>query len=517
MKNHGCNQLISILLMIAILLSLIPMSAIAASPAQTGISFEESSPNYQVYNNKDSYAEAVRTSSATSAASHVPMRQDISVGNLSVYGYGESIVLELTIDGQPQIFGGTLYPIACGSYYDGKVVVGDFAESDTYNVVRFRIENTQDTNSDALSTASQSGIILNIVLEKLRSGEIFDLSLNITNNQFSMFHDAAMSYYNTLKIEPDTEEYVDFATKTLSLMGINKNWSANGVYADGLRDIINDWFTFDSVASSENGPTVPIGTIETLNTVFQDFTFTNYSPTSLMGRLLSRTDWSIYHFATSDLGFFYVAYGYEYDINIYHVQIIACKYTSSFSEDDLDHDGVLEQTNPLITKLSASVSLFVEYRPNESSSNCRLLLMNGGPKLSNLFLGNSALEGANAVFYGISSSHSLRPVSLSPIVDFLVTVIPSFVDPEIEEDINNITTVTDAFFNLSLQYVDTIDELTASTARDQQYHYGALIKNVCTQITDAKMVAPGHSITLQCSVGGTYTSHTVVFRFSARP
>ena len=147
MKNHGCNQLISILLVIAILLSLIPMSAIAASPAQKGISFEESSPNYQVYNNKESYAEAVRTSSATSAASQVPMRQDIFVSNLAVYGYGESIVLELTIDGQPQIFGGTLYPIACGSYYDGKVVVGDFTESDTYNIVRFRIENNQDVNA----------------------------------------------------------------------------------------------------------------------------------------------------------------------------------------------------------------------------------------------------------------------------------------------------------------------------------------------------------------------------------
>ena len=68
-----------------------------------------------------------------------------------------------------------------------------------------------------------------------------------------------------------------------------------------------------------------------------------------------------------------------------------------------------------------------------------------------------------------------------------------------------------------LQYEDSIDTIEASTARDQETHYKRLIKDICTQITNKKMNAPGHSITLRCAVGGTYTSHTVVFRFTAEP
>lgn len=496
MKKYGYKQKLSLFIAIVLFVTSAPMSVVAVNSASEGISFEKSTFDYQVYATKDLFMDNCQSGDTATTPTQTTVVQSISISDLSVGGFGEDVVLELTIENQPLAFVGTLYPVVGGGYYDDKLVLGDFADSVAYNIVLFQISKAPDSSASSESSISSSAVsfknILKLVLEKLGTGEVYSISMCMSDSQFTMFHEAALRYYESLEIEPNSDRYWEIATKTLSLWRFNNNWSSESVNAASSTRALST-FTYDSVSPQNVGQYIPKTNLKNFFIIMENFGWNNYSSTSLMGNALTQTGWRVYHNNISGGQYFYVTYGVAVGDGSYNVQIMYCTYSTA-------NNGQL-----VATHLEVQGSAVVRYIPTDTTSNCTVIYFDAGPKLTEFYLCQSELAGDSTFFTDSYLTFSMYN-NENPWAGFLISRIPRYGDLIV--DIWDALSVSNASVSSWGQgYEKTLLA---------QIESGGLIKDICAQSKTASLRLVGNYLDLTGTISGTYSSHVVKFKFTAK-
>lgn len=494
MKKHGIKQATVMLMVIVLLITTMTTTAIAATSTSERISFDKSTVGYQIYENKNLFLNDYQNGQATVVATQAASAQSVSISDLSISGSGETVIIELSIDGQLQTFVGTLYPIVGGGYYDDKLVLGDFTASSGYNVVSFRVE--KKLQSSNLSVNSQAGNTLNLVLEKLSNGEVYNINLALTDSQFNMFHQTALSYYKTLDIEPNTDAYTDMIQKTMSLMQINKNWTSSGTNGTASPLAWATPFDYDSLSTENTGIGITNSTLTTFFSRMDSYGTTgyNYSSSSSMGKILNQLGWKVYHNAAASAPYYYVSYGVDNAGASRLVQIILCSYSTDYN----DNTGCVE------AHMEVRGSVLVEWDTSYDVGNCKVVYYAGGPELTDVYLCASELDGDNTIFTKSQLTFSFYS-NKNPWAGFLISRIPKYGD-----------LIVDIWDNLTVSNATVSDwgqgyEVTVA-AQDAA---GGLIKDICARSNTASLLVVGNNIHLDGTVKGTYYSHVLKFMFTA--
>ena len=478
------------LVVVLLLTCSMPINAFAASSA---LNYEQENFYCQVYENKNVFLNNYKTGSSPTTFTQTANNHVTTGSNLSIRGEGTSVTLQLSIDGQTQTFTGALYPVVGGGYYDDKLVLGDFSESNDYNVVSFRIEKFPSLSTATITSTPE--ITLSLVLEKLNDNTVYDVSIALTELQFDRFHQIATEYYETLNIEPDTDEYLDMMRKIMSLMQISKNWNDNQNAAEPLA-----WatpFEFDSITTANNGVAVSRATLNSFFTQMDlnGTTGYKYSSSSTMGRVLNQLGWKVYHNKDEDAPYFYLSYGVDNSGFSRLVQLILCGYSSDYVENS----GSVE------THLEVYGSVLVEWDKFYDIENCKIVYYSGGPELTDVYLCASELAGTNTIFTHSTVTFSLYQ-NRSAWAGFLISRIPKY-GPLIVDiwDSLAVSSTTEAS-PWGKGYEVTVSAQEAA---------GGLIKDVCSRSGTASLVSKGNNMHLVGAVNGTFYSCVTKFMFTA--
>lgn len=491
MKTKKLTRISSFLLTMVLVVTCMLMPALAISYPSLKLSFEKTDLSYQVYESKNTFWDDYEIRQPSSFPPQIVTSTSPSISDLSIHGAGETISLKFLIDGQEQTFVGALYPIVGGGYYDDKLVLGDFSSSSNYNIASFRIDKSSQSSN------AQPNITLSIVLEKISDGEVYSITTKLTNDQFNMFHQVALDYYNMLGIEPNTDAYLEMMQKILSLMQINKNWFNADTYGTTSTLAQSTSFNYDSISTTNTGISVARSTLDSFFSDMDNYgrDGCRYSTTSTMGKILNQLGWKVYHNKTASAPYFYVSYGIDNGGGSHLIQIILCAYSSDYNRNT----GCVE------SHMQVYGSVLVEWNPSYyNTENCKLLYYSCGPELTNVYLCASELAGTNTIFTKSQLSFSFYN-NKNPWAGFLISRIPKY--GSLIVNVWNALSVSPAEVSRWGQgYEVTVDAQVAA---------GGLIKDVCARSNTASLVIVGNNIHLDGTVKGTYSSHKLKFMFTA--
>ena len=482
MKVRKIRQIISTILIATLLFSLMSMSAFAADTT-ADLSFDVLDLSVQSYSSKTTFLDSYASTSAfRSSNNNAPIP---SVSDFNISGDGDSVLLRLSINEQSYSFNGALYPVVGGGYYDDKLVLGDFSASPDYNIASFRAEKFPN-----------AGAFLRLVLENLYNGEVYDISIELTDSQFTILHQVSIDYYSSLGIEPNTDAYTAIMQKTMALMQISKNWS-DSTSDEAVAPLT--WATpynYDSISTSNTGVSA---TRATLNAFFDKMSSTGssgytYSSTSAIGKVLNQLGWKVYHNPNQSAGYFYVSYGVDNSGASRLVQIILCGYSSAYNPAA----GCVE------SHLQVYGSALVEWDTSYNIGNCKIVYSSGGPELTDVYLCASELAGTNTIFTSSYLSYDLYS-NKSPWAGFLISRIPKY--GSLIKNIWSALTVSNATVsNWGQGYEVTVAAQVAA---------GGLVKDICARSKTASLLAVNNNLHLGGKVDGAYSSHVMKFKFTA--
>lgn len=376
-------------------------------------------------------------------------------------------------------------------------MLGDFTGSSTYNIVLFQVSKALDSSesleSPTLSSVASSKNMLKIVLENLVTGEVYNVSVCISDSQFAMFHSAALNYYNSLNVETNSDRYWEIAHKTLSLWNLNLNW--NSTVVDTTASVRSPAsFTYDSISPQNVGPFLSKTNLSTFFLVMDNYGYSNYSTTSVMGNVLNQIGWKVYHNDISGGQYFYVIYGDEAGDGSRTVQIMYCTYSTA-------NNGVR-----VATHLEVKGSAVVRYVPSDTTSNCTVIYLDAGPNLTDFYLCQSELAGNDTFFTDSYLTFSLFN-NKSPWAGFLISCIPRY---------GNLIVNIWNTLSVANETVSSWGQGYEKTIQAQIENYGGLIKDICARSKEAGLRIDGNYLDLTGIIDGPYSSHKVKFKFTAK-
>lgn len=270
--------------------------------------------------------------------------------NLVILAADYAVNLIIEIEGREVAFDGDLFTsidtedvtLAGVQGHGAKVILGDFTQTDKYNISDFEIRSRG---------GSEEAEIL-VAVEDIQTGEIIEMAATISSEEYTVIYDVAIentrAYLEDVVVE---ERKSKLASKMVSLLKEENNYvNANNARLVGEAQplaLAADTYTY-STKNPNSGSYVSKGYLQTFFSGLKangTFDCSNYSTLRTM---LTQTGWKAYTSKTSK--YFYTMYGVANGSTEYLVQI---------SYGEMQHMG--HENNNLNAEFEIKGSVLLSY------------------------------------------------------------------------------------------------------------------------------------------------------------